>query len=184
MFKIETENAMEGKRLLSTGVRSGVPFGVAMSLFFSLSYGLPAGLVAGAVAGLLFGVALALFTEAQRKKLEVTGDYQGESILHQGPANHWRRGEARGGWLLLTPRRLVFRAHQANVQNEPIELAVADVRSCEPCRTLGVVPNGLRVYLGSGAQERFVVSERASWVAKLIVVMVSVGVVLFLVKSV
>ena len=158
---------MDGKRLLSTGVRSGVPFGVAMSLLFSINYGLPGGLIAGVAAGLLFGVALALFTEAQRKKLEVTGDYQGEAILHQGPANHWRRGEARGGWLLLTPRRLVFRAHQANVQNEPIELAVADLRGSEPCRTLGVVPNGLRVHLTSGVQERFVVSERASWVAKI-----------------
>ena len=146
-----------------------------MSLLFSLSYGLMGGLIAGVAAGLLFGVALVLFTEAQRKKLEVTGDYQGESILHQGPANHWRRGEARGGWLLLTPRRLVFRAHQANVQNEPVELAVADLRGCEPCRTLGVVPNGLRVHLASGVQERFVVSERASWVANLTAAMAGAG---------
>lgn len=158
---------MDGNRLLQTVLRAGLPFGIAMGLFFGFQHGLAGGLVLGAVTGLLFGVALALFTEAQRKKMEVRGDYQGEPILHQGPANHWRRGEARGGWLLLTPRRLLFRSHNANLQNEPVELAVADLRGSEPCRSLGIVPNGLRVHLVSGAQERFVVSERATWVARI-----------------
>lgn len=166
---------MNVKRLLNTAIRAGVPFGIAMALFFGISQGLPAALIGGTVAGLLFGLTLALFGEVQRKKLEVHGDYQGEPILHQGPANHWRRGEARGGWLLLTPRRLVFRAHNANVQNEPIELAVVELRGSEPCRTLGVVPNGLRVHLKSGEHERFVVSERASWVAQLTAVIGGAG---------
>lgn len=158
---------MNGKRLLNTTIRAALPFGILMGLFFGFKHGLTGGLVAGAATGLLFGVALAIFTEVQRQKMEVKGDYRGEPILHQGPANHWRRGEARGGWLLLTPRRLLFRAHSENLQNEPLELAVADLRGSELCRSLGIVPNGLRVQLANGTQERFVVSERATWVARI-----------------
>jgi hypothetical protein len=151
-------------RHLATAVSSGLPFGLAMGLLFALTGGLERGLVAGSVAGLAFGVAIAGFALVQKRRLELHGELQGEPVLHQGPANHWAGREARGGWLALTPTRLVFRAHGLNVQNEPLALALAEVERVEPIRTLFVVPNGLRVRRGDGTEERFVVTGRTTWV--------------------
>lgn len=39
-----------------------------------------------------------------------------ERVLEEIPANHFLGGEARGGKLLVTDRRLVFRPHRFNVQ--------------------------------------------------------------------
>jgi hypothetical protein len=158
---------MDKRRVLRTALRAGLPFGVCMSVFFTLQHGIPGGPIAGVVAGALFGVLLGVIQEAQAKKLAVAGDrYEGEPLLHQGPANHWRNAEARGGWLLLTERRLVFRTHGKNLQNAPLELSLDLVRAVEPARTLGVIPNGVRVVRTDGGEERFVVGDRATWLAK------------------
>jgi hypothetical protein len=68
---------------------------------------------------------------------------------------------------VLTKSRLVFRSHGKNVQNAPFELAVSALASVEPSRSLGIVPNGLRLRDGDGATHRFVVSGRREWVAAL-----------------
>ncbi len=36
-----------------------------------------------------------------------------------------------------------------------------------PCRTLGVVPNGLLVKLSTGTAERFVVNNRDAWAERI-----------------
>lgn len=154
--------------MIRTAVATGVPFGLVMGGFLALQHGATAGLVIGAGAGALFGGMLAAFAEGQRRRLTITsGALDGEKIVRQGPANHWRGAEARGGWLVLTDRRLVFRSHGKNVQNEGAEVALAEVAAIEPRRTLGIVPNGLRVRRRDGSAETFVVAERRAWVAAL-----------------
>lgn len=154
-------------RATRTALATGLPFGVVMGLVFTLQRGPTAGLLLGVVSGLLFGALLAGFTEAQRKRMQLGGDFEGEKILLQGPANHWRGAEARGGWLVLTPKRLVFRSHGKNIQNQGAEVLVADITACEPANTLLLVPNGLRVRHGAGAVDKFVVTARAEWLAAL-----------------
>ena len=154
--------------MVKTTLATGVPFGVMMGLFPALQRGAIAGLVVGSITGLLFGVLMAGFAESQRGRMAVEGDeLDGEPVLHQGPANHWRGIEARGGWLILTSRRLVFRSHGKNVNNEGAEVLLADITAVEPSRSLGIVPNGLRVRHKGDAVEKFVVAERAAWLSAL-----------------
>jgi hypothetical protein len=142
---------------------TGLPFGVAMGLYLGTQRGPLVGLIFGGGAGLLFGVLLATFAEAQRRRMEIPGkELDGEKIIKQGPANHWLGAEARGGWLVLTERRLVFRSHGKNIQNAGAELRLADITAVEPSNTLGIVPNGLRVRHGD-AVEKFVLTERSDW---------------------
>jgi hypothetical protein len=154
--------------MIKTILSAGVPFGLAMGLFFGLQRGALAGLVAGTFAGLLFGVLLAAFVEGQRRRLEIrSGVLDGEKIVRQGPANHWRGVEARGGWLVLTERRLVFTSHGKNVQNQGAEVRLDAITAVEPASSLGIVPNGLRVRHGDDAVEKFVVTERGAWLVAL-----------------
>lgn len=150
-------------RSVKTILSTGAPFGVVMGIFFALQRGAAAGIGLGVVAGLLFGGLLAAFVEAQAKRMKIHGALDGEPILMQGPANHWRGAEARGGWLVLTARRLVFRSHGKNIQNQGLEVSLADVIDVEPSRSLGLIPNGMRVRLAGDAVERFVVAERGAW---------------------
>src|SRR5688572_23488408 len=91
----------------------------------------------------------------------------GEEPLCAGPANHWRGIEAVGGKLFLTSRRLVFRPHRVNVQAEERAWPIDDVVDAQPTNTLWIVPNGLLVLLRDGRREKFVVEDRASWLARL-----------------
>jgi hypothetical protein len=90
-----------------------------------------------------------------------------ETIVHHGPANHYKGFEAVGGRLFLTSKRLRFRSHKLNVQSHDESYPVDIIISVEPARTLGVVPNGVLVHLRDGRHERFVVGGRAEWVARL-----------------
>ena len=139
-----------------------------MTLLFVTRYGARAGFTAGALAGLLFGLGAGAFVQLQSKRLAVRGDFlAGERIVYQGAANHWRGVEARGGWLILTERALVFRAHGLNAQNAPVRIELSSVRSLSPTATLGIVPNGLRVDGVEGARDRFVVGARAEWIRRI-----------------
>jgi hypothetical protein len=154
--------------LVPYALKAAAPFAVAMTLFFAMRGGWRAGLVAGPVSGLLFGLALAVFIRRQSDRLAIRTELlDGERIVHQGGANHWRGSEARGGWLVLTERALVFRSHGLNVQNAGARIELANIRAVSKINTLGIVPNGLRVDLADGSSERFVVSERGEWLSHL-----------------
>jgi|GEM_PF-510847 len=157
--------ANTARRVLRGIAFAGIPFGAAMAIpVFFFSGGMPA-LVGGVIAGGLFGVGITLFAEYQRRRMECRGGvFEGEAIVFQGPANHFRNREGRGGWLVLTKRRLAFRSHGSNFQNEPVDLAIEDVSGVSPERTLGLVPNGLRVDLHDGKREKFVVTDRRRWI--------------------
>ena len=158
---------VDARRILKSALSAGLPFGLFFGAFLSLKHGdVAGGMLGGFLAGTLFGSIVGVFTEVQRKKLMVQGDrYEGELILHQGPANHWRGAESRGGWLILTSGRLAFRSHGKNIQNAPLDLPLSQLRGAEAYRSFGIVPNGLRV-LGT-SEERFVVTDRSLWVERI-----------------
>jgi len=157
---------MNLSRTMKNTLSTGLPFGLAMGLFFALQRGLLPGLILGAGSGLLFGMLLAAFIELQHRRMKVT-DLDGEPVLHQGPANHWLGAEARGGWLVLTKHRLVFRSHGKNIQNQGAEVLLADIVACEPRRTLGLVPNGMHVRHRDDRVEKYVLAGRGEWLAAL-----------------
>lgn len=81
--------------------------------------------VAALVVGPLFALTR-LFTPRPVFELE-----PGESVLEQRPANHFLGGEARGGKLLVTTRRLGFAPHRFNVQSSPWSVRLEDVRALD-----------------------------------------------------
>jgi hypothetical protein len=157
-------------RFLKTAVMTGVPFGLIMGVFCALRGPIPLGWVfglAGLASGVVFGILMAAFAEWQRSRFTREDPcHQGERLLKQGPANHFRGWEGVGGWLYLTDRRLLFRSHRFNVQRHELSIPLDAILEARACATLGVVPNGLHVETARGA-ERFVVEGRAGWVKEI-----------------
>jgi hypothetical protein len=159
---------MRGLRL-NVVLMTGVPFGVLMSLYLLWHLGTDDAARAigyGAAAGFLFGAILDRFIARQGTPLIDEGPlarHEGERVLLVGAANHFLRGEGRGGKLMLTERRLIFTSHGKNFQNQGLEVPLAEIVSCRPRRTLGIIPNGLEVVRASGQVERFVVWNRQVW---------------------
>ncbi len=151
-------------RFIKYTLMTGLPFGLIMGAIIATMFGGEAGLKAGLMGGLLFGLAVSKFVEAQRKQMESrSGLFENESVTMQGPANHFMKGEGRGGWLVLTPTRLAFRSHGKNLQNDPVDISLNEVDSVAVCRTAGIIPNGLKVFRKGGASDRFVVTARKDW---------------------
>jgi hypothetical protein len=85
---------------------------------------------------------------------------EGEQILADVGANLFRGIEGVGGRLLVTNRRLLFRAHAINLQTMPAEIPIDQIAEVSPQNSLGIIPNGMVVTLDSGVQYKFVVWGR------------------------
>lgn len=85
----------------------------------------------------------------------------GEPILKQGGANRAGKWGNVGGWLYLTDARLVF-VPQGFGSRPAVSIPLADVVAAEPGRTLGLIPNTLRLRTAGGCV-RFVVWGRRGW---------------------
>ena len=160
------------KPFLRTALVTGTAFGVFMGLFWAVVgavgpeswLGGPLRVALAVVSGVPFGLAMAGFAAIQRRRFaRVRPELAGEDLLHDGPANHWLHGEGVGGWLFLTKERLLFRSHRFNVQRHELSVPLADITRVRAVRTAKLFPNGLRVNLGSGHVERFVVRENRRW---------------------
>jgi hypothetical protein len=86
-----------------------------------------------------------------------------ETLLKQGAANRAVKFGNVGGWLYLTETRLVFIKLGLRAQ-EPVSIPLSQIVGVEPCLTLFIIPNSLRIRT-KDAEERFVLSDRQGWVA-------------------
>lgn len=155
-------------RAVKTALISGIAFGALMAPLLILLYGTKTGSICTGAGGGAFGIILSAFVEWQRKKMESpSGNFEGEEILFQGPANHFLNRESRGGFLTLTPTRLAFRSHGMNVQNSNFDVLTSEIEKAWPARSLGIIPNGLRVQKKEGAIEKYVVMANKDWVARI-----------------
>ncbi|MFT3770788.1 MAG: hypothetical protein QM820_35645 [Minicystis sp.] len=164
------DRAMEQRiNWLRTGLAAGAAFGLFFGIMQGITHANPAGgVAAGLLGGALFGLVIALFARSKSRALAAPAvDEDGETVLFQGPANHVKGMEAVGGKLYLTRARLRFKSHGLNVQVHDESYPIAAVRSVEPTRSLGIIPNGLAVVLDDGRREKFVVSGRGEWVEKI-----------------
>ena len=152
------------RRLVKNSILYGLPFGIFMGLYFHWFYGPGSGIFGGVFSGILFGVAMAVFAGLQRKRMQsIEATFEGETLICQGPANHFRKAEGRGGWLYLTSTRLAFRSHGKNIQNQPVDIDTREILEVRPTRLLGFIPTGLSVFRKTGGKESFVVSKRKEW---------------------
>lgn len=164
---------MKERTKLATPLLAGLFFGLPMGLFAWLSTGrLLLGSVVGLAAGMLFAAAIAVFVEKIRRggqdEREMFGDPEpfgpDEPVLREGLANHFKGLEGVGGKLYLTDRRLRFISHKINIQRHDESYPLDQIAGAEATRTLGIIPNGLRVTSLDGRRERFVVHHRSQWV--------------------
>jgi len=89
-----------------------------------------------------------------------TPQNEAEEIVEKFSANLFRGIESVGGRMVLTNQRLLFEAHKINAQTQPESIPLLEIDSVEPCNTLGIVPNGLKVHCQSGRKYQFVVWDR------------------------
>ncbi|WP_410877776.1 hypothetical protein [Myroides sp. DW712] len=122
-------------------------------------------LVKGLLFGLFFSLVFYFFIKKMTKGILLKLDLpleEDETLEAYGVANLFLSGQAIGGKLGITQDYLLFHSHKFNFTKKTVRIAFADMQSIKPCRTLGVIDNGLKVKLAD--QEcRFVVNDRAKW---------------------
>ena len=97
----------------------------------------------------------------------------GEIPVREAPANLQRGLETVGGRAFLTDRRLIFESHAFNIQTGATVIDRADITGAIPCWTkfLGVLPlfpNSMAVSTRDGGEYRFVIGQRAAWIAAIL----------------
>ncbi|MBK1884595.1 hypothetical protein JIN85_19420 [Luteolibacter pohnpeiensis] len=147
---------------------TGMLYGISMGVFFSLMsgrwyMGLPTGILAGLIFGPTFSWLMRVFTKRQIAKFQVdTPGFGSETLLMEGPANHFKGVEAVGGYLWVTDARVHFSSHSFNIQNHTWTVLISDIQKVTPVKTLGTIDNGLRISTTKG-DVRFVVNNSRGW---------------------
>ena len=166
MAELKTQST---KSWLKIALLSAVLYGIPMGIFSAFQSGrwhtaLPAGMIAGLVFGVAFTLVIRAFTLWQTAKFrENPPDFGSESILLEGPSNHFKGVEGVGGYLWLTDGRLHFASHQHNVQNHTWTTPLANIGDVTTVKTLGLIENGLQISTAEET-ERFVVNNSRAWV--------------------
>lgn len=147
---------------------SGVPFGVFMGVFFSFQYGWTSGIFGGLFTGIFFGLIIAAFAAFQsRRARQNPPAFVDETILFEGPANHFVGKEAVGGYAYLTDKQFFFKSHSINVNVHEISIPVSQISEAVRSRTFGIIPNQLQLHLSDGRKEKFVVHGVKDWIDKI-----------------
>jgi hypothetical protein len=153
-------------RYLKTFIYSSLAFGVVMGAVFSLRGGLRYGMSIGLGCGVLFGALITAFAMYQAKKFTTNRPLDAdETLVHEGGANHFVTGEAVGGWMYMTNRRLLFVSHAINVQSHTLSIPADEIASAVKGNAMGVIPNQLLLTRIDGSTEKFVVFGAAEWAA-------------------
>ena len=153
---------------LKAAILSGVLYGIPMGILFSFQsgrwdIGLPMGILAGLLFGAVFTRLIRTFTQRQTAKFRVDApDFGTESVLMEGPCNHFKGVEGVGGYLWLTDGRVHFASHSFNVQNYVWTAQLRDIRDAAAVKTLGLIDNGIQISTAE-ATERFVVNNSKTW---------------------
>ena len=160
----QTSDSAAGS-FIRTALRTGLPFGLIMTVvFWFTSRSAVQAFSSGMLGGLIFGVLLAWFVGNQTAKFKQKHpDFSGETLLFEGPANHFVGAEGVVGYLWLTERRLFFRSHRFNFQNHELTISLADISRVKVLKMLGFIPKGLAITVHSGATERLVVNDHKRW---------------------
>jgi hypothetical protein len=105
-----------------TAMTFGLPWTISMIIYYSIvKGGLTVSIIistsfAGLLTGLLFSSSMTYAAKRLVKKI-IVDIADNEIIVKEGGANHFRGKEGVGGKLVLTDRRLIFKSHKFNIQN-------------------------------------------------------------------
>lgn len=148
---------------------SGTIFGIVMGAVFCLIGGAYSGIVVGIISAILFAISMGVvMRKLTRKFAESRAQIAGnQSVVMDGPANHFRGVESVGGWLFLTTEKLIFKSHSVNIQNHEWTVPLDEISEVSGIKTYGFIPNGLLVTTADGHRERFVVNHPKAWVGKI-----------------
>jgi len=154
-------------RFLRPFIWSALPFAAVMVVVELVLAGsaLPDALVTAAISGGLFGGAMGALNASTwlRDWARSRTDFSfadGESVQQSGFAT---RGDHRGV-LCLTNQRLRFTSHSFSRGTGTWSVSLGDIEQAVPTRTVGgVVPNGIRLEMASGANEMLTTWERDEW---------------------
>ena len=97
----------------------------------------------------------------------ITGATQSDDTIYGGGASHVTGLETRGGRLSLTPDALIFQSHGLNIQNKTLTVPLEQCANVATYRTLGLIPNGLRITMKDDREERFIVFGHKIWAEKI-----------------
>jgi hypothetical protein len=102
-----------------------------------------------------------IFKRGNKIQIEIRKD---EIILKEQLANHIKNHESVGGKLFLTNKRLIFKSHKINIQRHIFELDLNKINSCHRYKTIGIIPNGLKITTNNNLTEKFVVNKPNEWI--------------------
>ena len=149
---------------LKTFLRSGIFFGFFMGFVYVYLYNLKLGIIYGIISGIIFGSFMGFFAKFQSKKFQMERPlFDNEKLIKEGPANHLVKMEAVGGWIYLTDKRLFYKSHEVNIQKHELSIPLSEIVAAIKGRTLGIIPNQLKLKLKDGRTEYFVVDNVNDW---------------------
>ncbi len=122
-------------------------------------------LVKGVLFGVFFSLVFYFFIKKMTKGILLKLDLpleEDEVLEAYGVANLFLNRQAVGGKLGITQDYLLFHSHKFNFTKKTVRIAFADIQSIKPCRTMGLIDNGLKVNLADQTC-RFVVNDRVKW---------------------
>ena len=122
------------------------------------------GLISASVGGLIFGIFMKIvFKRGDKIQIDIRKD---ETILKEALANHIKNHESVGGKLFLTNKRLIFKSHKINIQKHIFELDLNEINSYRRYKTMGMIPNGLKITTNDNLTEKFVVNKPNEWITQ------------------
>ena len=150
-------------------IKAGIVFGIVMGICYNLIYGVLVGMIGGIISGVFFGLFIGIFLKIMKKNFEknkpqITSD---KPLIKDGPANHFKKLEAVGGWLFLTAEELIFNSHSMNIQNHELIIPLNQITEVKVGFTFKVIKNGLHIATESNTLEKFVVNNPNNWVEKI-----------------
>ncbi|MCX2474021.1 hypothetical protein OQZ33_06730 [Pedobacter sp. MC2016-05] len=154
----------EKKATIKSLVYASIGFALLFGIFIAFTNGIWYALIAGPITGALWGLLMYLFINSKKvKEQTIIEGVVANDIIYSGGANHFKNAEAVGGKLYLLSNHLEFKSHQFNIQNHTFAININDIQDIISYNTLGLIPNGLKIILKDGAEEKFVVNHRDIW---------------------
>lgn len=91
--------------------------------------------------------------------------YPGETLLMSGGANKWQKFYSKGGWLFLTNKRIVFKAHAINFGSKFDEYYLSEIQMHGNTVNIKVTSNAfisynISFFTKSGENLSFVVTKK------------------------
>lgn len=86
-----------------------------------------------------------------------------EALIKDGGANRWTGNNPEGGRLVLTDRRLIFRAQQYNTQYYQLSFELQELCNIQVTKSWLLLKNELRFEVADGTLFRFAVDNPNRW---------------------